>query len=226
MLKRITFICCIAALFVSSTTIFAQDPPDSIQRSPLELTRYYEEQLRASTLPAEEFVAYLAKLNETLFEVSAEQFDLGPITREQWTEVFQRMWNIRVLLHDKIRQFFNEGKLQDTMGNQNREYVDVFRLSMKTLRGVKDYFLEIAESQHGDFPTKGKKYLPVFGGGNWYTQREAGTNFSLNNLRSGDLILTMSTSSVSGFISRVGAYDTDFSHAAVFIETKGGSVGS
>ncbi|MEK2646460.1 YiiX/YebB-like N1pC/P60 family cysteine hydrolase [Bdellovibrio sp. BCCA] len=125
------------------------------------------------------------------------------------SEVMDTIFQIRVVLHDKLREF-------DSRNELSKDCIQKIREGFQYARFSEEYLLEwLFRNKVYDF-----KATPIMANSRpntWTNPRYAGFE-----LKSGDVMLVRGKSHVSAMIARIGDEEGNFSHLAIVGEDKAG----
>ncbi len=162
-----------------------------------------QQQINQPATDGKQFVSSLQAHFEKLYQLDAANSGLYEIGEEQLHELMQVAFESRVALSKNFNNY---------IGNQEKEDQEllarVYDMN-RALRYVEDYVLEIA--MNGKISEE-QKFVTLEGDGPWM-QVPAGQSFNgLQDLQSGDVLLTRGNAFSSAAIARIGRNDTQFSH--------------
>ncbi|WP_374074894.1 YiiX/YebB-like N1pC/P60 family cysteine hydrolase [Bdellovibrio bacteriovorus] len=157
---------------------------------------------------------FVGQVTDYLFYLPADHFI--PKTHQEvealkthGSEVIDTIFQIRVVLHDKLREF-------DSRNELSKDCVQKIREGFQYARFAEEYLLEyLFRNKVHDF-----KETPILANtkpNTWTNPKYAGFQ-----LKSGDVMLIRGKSHVSAMIARIGDEEGNFSHLAIVAEDKAG----
>ena len=149
------------------------------------------------------FSIILQNYYEELYHLKAENSRLFELTDKELNEIIQRSFEGRLKLIKKLNDFI-----------PNREKEDKTLLTRvydmtRALRYLEDYVLEVA--MRDKLSTK-QAYITLQGEPPYFMVAPGQQLQNLEDLQSGDIILTRGNAFTSAAIARIGVNDTQFSH--------------
>jgi hypothetical protein len=127
--------------------------------------------------------------------------------------ILRELWDFKIHLHEKMREFFARGELTIECGR-------AMRSSFKYIREIEDVIEEDYSRKNKDvvfpnsafiIPNQHVRLSPKF------------QNFNmLKDLQSGDLILSRGNAYTSAAIANLGEFDTQFSHLSIVYKDEQG----
>lgn len=137
------------------------------------------------------------------------------LSKGEYIELSKELWDFKILLHKKLRTFFVEGDLTNDCSRSMRG-------AFRAIREVED-FVEESHLRNGygiNFPDS------AFAKDNPHVRfSDEFKNFDLlNDLRSGDLILSRGNAFTSAAIANLGEFDTQFSHLSLVHKDENGKL--
>ena len=151
----------------------------------------------------EHFVKNLQQYFEELFNLNAEQSNLFDLPETELKEILRLSYESRLKLNKKPSEFLLNREKED-----NELLARVYDMN-RALRYVEDYVLEIAMK---DKLSDEHNYVTLQGESPYFMVSSDQQMRGLENLRSGDVILTRGSAYTSAAIARIGVNDTQFSH--------------
>jgi len=125
------------------------------------------------------------------------------------SEVMDTIFQIRVVLHDKLREF-------DSRNELNKDCINKIREGFQYARFSEEYLLEWL-FRNKVFTYKSSPILSKYKPNTWSNPKYTGFE-----LKSGDVMLVRGKSHVSAMIARIGDEEGNFSHLAIVGEDKAG----
>ncbi|XGC80157.1 YiiX/YebB-like N1pC/P60 family cysteine hydrolase [Bdellovibrio bacteriovorus] len=157
---------------------------------------------------------FINKVTDYLYNLPADHFvPKTPIEvealRTRGSEVMDTIFQIRVVLHEKLQEF-------DAKKDLSKDCINEIREGFQYARFSEEYLLEWLYSQKVfEF-----KQTPIMS--NWKPNTWTNPKFTGFELKSGDVMLVRGKSYVSAMIARIADEEGNFSHLAIVAEDKAG----
>ena len=140
-----------------------------------------------------------------------------PLTRSDQKRLLQRsniilnkMFLLRVRLREKLQEFYRQGKL-------SKHCIQKIRMAFRYSRFTEEYLSELIVGLKEDMPKADKLDFS-----NHEYQLYVNPKYGKLEFKSGDMMMTRTSSFVSAVIARIGDEDGQFSHAAmIYIDNNG-----
>lgn len=161
------------------------------------------EKIENPALSRNDFIDTLQNNFEELYHLNAEQSKLYDLPISALDEILQLSFQSRQAINKRINNFSSNNKKED------RELLTRVSDMNRALRYLEDYVLEISMR---DEATTEKKYLTLHGEGSYFLIAPDQKLEHLDDLKSGDVILSRGSAFTSAAIARIGVNDTQFSH--------------
>ncbi len=165
------------------------------------------------TLQVSNCVAKMSKV-EKVFAGMTPEAHLKELSAQKTTELGQEIWDFKLKVHEKLREFHRADRLE-------RDCANAYRGALRAVRFAEDL---VQEHQLRHNPEKTPFPSSAFAEGNPHVKRNpAFGNFDLKkDLKSGDVLLTRGNAYTSAAIASLGEFDTQFSHMSlVYVDPQG-----
>ena len=153
-------------------------------------------------------VKYISKITDFLLYQSGSRY--LPLTRSDFESIEKRgdiivnkLFLLRLELHSDLKNFYRQGSV-------SKECVNKVRKAFRYIRFIEEFITEARVNLYPNPP----KADPLDFSSHRY-QLYLNPKYKNFHLKSGDVIVTRTSSFVSAIISRIGDEDGQFSHAAV-----------
>lgn len=157
---------------------------------------------------------FVGKVTDYMYYLPADHFipktpQEVELLKTHGEDVMTTIFQIRVVLHEKLQQF-------DASNEMSKDCVTKMREGFQYARFAEEYLLEWLYSQK----VYTYKFAPIMA--NEKPSTWTNPKFSGYQLRSGDVMLIRGKSHVSAMIARIGDEEGNFSHLAIVGEDKAG----
>lgn len=200
------------SLFITFNSLFAAPPeePKNIYDGSFQ----FLEIVNGKEFTAEYCAPFLNSVYAKLFKSTPYDHDVEKIAAKA-PAIISNMWKIRLSLRKKLQEFYKSG-------NASRECVDAVRNANRASRFIEEYLIE----WHYEPPVYDANNPSPFLQGNFPYLKlnpeqlpkekiEKNEFIPLEDLKSGDLVLTRGNAYVSAAIARLGNQDGQFSHLSI-----------
>ena len=173
------------------------------QATMIEQINQLQQQINQPATDGRQFVSNLQNHFEKLYQLDASNSGLYEMGEEQLHELMQAAFACRVSMSKNFNHYISN---QD---EEDQELLARVYDMNRALRYVEDYVLEIAMK---DKLSAEQNFISLQGNGPWVQVPEGQSFKGIQDLQSGDVLLTRGNAFTSAAIARIGKNDTQFSH--------------
>lgn len=166
------------------------------------------------TFSSETCVRDSKKIAKTFSGLTVREYQ-SELGTGQYKSLLEELWNFKIKLHSKMRNFYSTGEL-------SKECSRSMRGAFKAIREVEDFVEEnyLRNSKGIKFPdsafAQNNPHLRI-------SPKYKGLNLQ-KDLKSGDIILSRGNAYTSAAIANLGEFDTQYSHLSIVYKDESGEL--
>ena len=183
--------------------------PAAVNFSLVEILTKVNESISQGAGSTLECSSKLANHYQKLFNLRANDVDFEKLSQSEIQDIISLSFDSRLKIKEKM-------KLLDVSSVSGEKCLSSIKSIIRALRYVEDYMIELEYSSMSYFDKM--EFITLTGEGSLFLKNPKFKFDSVQDLRSGDIILSRGNAYSSAAIARIGQNDTQFSHLSLVYE--------